>query len=424
MVTIPSSRTRSLWAVAAVAVALGLTAFAYLVMNDDPFWAMDLQVYRETGSEFASGDNPYPDQQSGLYFTYPPFAALLVVPLSLGSLSAAAALLILVSVACLMGAVWFALGLLGVRDLALRAPLTFGATFAVMWLQPVWDTFWLGQVNLIILFLVMCDLARDGRKGQGVLIGVAAGIKLMPGIFVLYLLVTGRVRAAVTATATFVGTVLLSLVVLPKAAWHFWTDAFFDTSRYGYPQNSLSQSLRSAVARVTHSPDGLEPAWYAASLVTVGAALVVAVHAERRGHRLLAIATVGMAGVLISPVAWEHHLVWAVPGFLFLLHLLVTRPATLAWRAGLVTLIGLLAALYVLSPVERVEYGEQAALNYSGMDQLIVNAYPLVGVLTIVVPAALYLARGRTSASRAPAAPPDAPARDGGPAPTEARSER
>jgi alpha-1,2-mannosyltransferase len=418
MADITTARTRSAWAGAGLVVALALTALAYALLHRDPFWAMDLHVYRATGSAFTSGDNPYPDEQAGLYFTCPPFAAVIVVPLSLLGTSAAAVLLLLVSVSCLMGAVWHGLALLGVRDLALRAPLVLGLTFAVMWLDPVRDTLRLGQVNLILLFLVMCDLAREGKKGHGLLIGLAAGIKLMPGIFVLYLLVTGRIKAAVTATATFVGTVLLSLLVLPGATWDFWTNAFFDTSRYGFPQNSLSQSLRSALARLTHTPDGLEPMWSAVTLVTVGAAMVVAVQADRRGHKLLAVTAVGTAGVLMSPIAWDHHWVWVVPGFLFLLHTLVARTASAVRRAGVLALIALLAAVFVLRPFDRVEFGEQAALDYTGIDQLYANSYVLTGLLAIFIPALLFLVRRPGAASRT------GPARDGEPVPAAEGSRR
>ncbi|MGP3970784.1 glycosyltransferase 87 family protein [Streptomyces sp. 6N223] len=413
-----SSRMRSAWAGAAVVVALGLTALAYALLHDDPFWAMDLHVYRATGSDFASGDNPYPDPHEGLYFTYPPFAAAIVVPLSLPSLSVAAALLILVSVTCLMGAVWSSLALLGVRDLALRAPLTLAATCAALWLHPVRDTLWLGQVNLIVMFLVMYDLTRDGKKGHGLLIGLATGIKLMPGIFVLYLLITGRVKAAITAVATFVGTVLLSLLILPKAAWHFWTDAFFDTSRYGFPQNVNSQSMRSALARLTHTPDIVEPVWWAAVLVTLGAAMAVAVWADRRGNKPLAIATVATAGLLISPVAWEHHWVWVVPGLLFLLHALITRPASIAGRAGVLASIGLLVALCLSGPLEWVTFGEQEGLEYTGIEQLYANSYVLAGLLAIYIPALLLLLRGRGAVRRT------APARTGEPAPAGERPRR
>lgn len=62
--------------------------------------------------------------------------------------------------------------------------------------EPLVTTLWLGQINLLVLWLVAEDLlARDPRR-RGLLCGVAAGVKLTPALFVVYLLVATRQRTA------------------------------------------------------------------------------------------------------------------------------------------------------------------------------------------------------------------------------------
>ena len=65
--------------------------------------------------------------------------------------------------------------------------------------------------------MVAADLLRrhDGGRWQGLATGLAAGVKLTPLIFLAYLAITGRVRAAVTAAGTFVATVAAGFILLP-----------------------------------------------------------------------------------------------------------------------------------------------------------------------------------------------------------------
>src|SRR6266704_1290834 len=143
-----------------------------------PLW--DVRVYWWGGRQAAAGGGALYAPSAPFSFTYPPFVALLV----------------------LCGQ---ALAACGVR----RRPETIFAVSALApppW--PVTYTLHLGEVNLILAALIGTDLLRRaGAWWQGIGTGLAAGVKLTPLIFVAYLLLTGRVRAAVTAAATFAVTV-------------------------------------------------------------------------------------------------------------------------------------------------------------------------------------------------------------------------
>jgi hypothetical protein len=71
--------------------------------------------------------------------------------------------------------------------------------------EPVRQTLGFGQVNLWLFALVLLDLVVLGRTGSrwaGAGVGIATAIKLTPGLFIVYLLVTEQWRAARTATVT------------------------------------------------------------------------------------------------------------------------------------------------------------------------------------------------------------------------------
>jgi alpha-1,2-mannosyltransferase len=186
----------------------------------------------------------------------------------------------------------------------------------MLWLEPVRATFRFGQVNVGIAVLVIADCCvKSPRWPRGMLVGIATAVKLTPGLFIAYLWLTGRKRAAYVATATFVGCQLLALAVIPGDSNDYWTDAFFHSGRLGNNRVTANVAIRGALLRLR--PPKLVLA--AILLVLVVLMLVVglsrAVLAARAGAELAGVAIVGLTSVAISPVSWDHHLIWLVPAF-------------------------------------------------------------------------------------------------------------
>jgi alpha-1,2-mannosyltransferase len=236
-------------------------------------------------------------------FTYPPFAALMLSPLALLDWHPAIALSLAVNAAA---------GVVVIRLLLGRAYLL--AACALAFFEPVRDTFSFGQVNLVLLALVVADtrLLRDTRW-HGVGIGLATAIKLTPGIFVLYLLVTGQRRAAAVAGGTAAGATLLAFAVAPDASRTFWTEALWHTDRVGNLAYVSNQSLQGVLARLDPAAPG-RVTW----LVAAAAALAVWAYRVRRVDPLTGAALTGVTGCLVSPVTWVHHLVWVLPALALL----------------------------------------------------------------------------------------------------------
>ncbi|MDQ2810344.1 MAG: glycosyltransferase 87 family protein [Actinomycetota bacterium] len=303
------------------AVAVGLAALtAYVVpglLVSAAHWPMwDVQVYWWGGQQAARGGTLYA-HDSPFLFTYPPFAALVFATTagaSIGFLKLAITAASVVALAVLCGQ---SLGAAGLRR---RPETVFALTGLAMLTWPVAYTLYLGEINLILAALIGADLLRrrDGGWSQGIGVGLAAGIKLTPLIFVAYLVLTRRYRAAVTAIATFAATVAAGFAVLPSQSTTFWLDGvFFDQTRVGNTANPSDQSLAGAVARLAGSTAAAtaasRPWWVVAVLITSVTGITIAAWAHRRGHRLAGVACCALTGLLISPISWTHHWVWAVP---------------------------------------------------------------------------------------------------------------
>ncbi len=251
-------------------------------------------------------------------FTYPPFAALTMLPMAFVPWHVA----IVVSALLTVGTVAVVLYWL-VTPMARRAgwprwfALAIAACLAAAF-EPLRDTFAFGQVNAVLLFLVLVDvllLRRNNLAGVG--IGLATAIKLTPGIFILYLLVTRRWRAAAVASGTAAAATLLAAAAAPDASRIFWTEAVWNTDRIGDLSYISNQSVQGMLARLDPAdPDRV--GWLVAVLVVLAFWAVRARRAVAAGDELTGFALTAVAGCLLSPVTWVHHLVWLMPALILL----------------------------------------------------------------------------------------------------------
>ncbi|GGM36042.1 membrane protein [Micromonospora sonchi] len=326
--------------VTVVALAVAVAAFLSVAAVRHGFF--DLQVYRGALVWWAhDGGEIYdylrPGTQYG--FTYPPFAALVMLPMAYLAWHPAIVVSVAAGVATSAVVIWWLLDPVSRRAgwprwFAFAVALCLAAAF-----EPMRETINFGQVNTLLLFLVAVDLLRllpGGSRWTGIGIGLATAIKLTPGIFIVYLLVTGRVRAAVTAVGTATGATVLAAGLFPDASREFWTTALWNTDRVGELAFISNQSLRGVVARLDPtSPSTV--AWLA--LVAATAALWVwrSRAAASAGDSAAGLALTGTVMCLVSPVTWVHHLVWLLPGLILLVdHGMAAPPGSRRRRTLLV----------------------------------------------------------------------------------------
>jgi alpha-1,2-mannosyltransferase len=327
-------------AVAAAAAAAYLAAIAA-----HPMAAMlkgfDLQVYlggarqalSQPGRLYAWTYDGHP----GIQFTYPPFAALLFAGGLALPFTALMGLVTAVSVLALGATVAIAF-----RELGWRGTRRLGATLLVaglaLWTEPAQRALFLGQVEIVLMALVTWDLCQpDGRRLKGAATGLAAGIKLVPLLFIVYLLLTGRPRQAAVAVGAFAATVLIGWAAFPSASVTWWLGGdFIQAARTGFVGGQQNQSLRGALTRLAGSVSGAQAAWLVVAAVVALAGLAAAVLLRRRGLAFAGLMACALTALLISPISWDHHWVWLAPGLALLVDAgrrAASRPAGAAWYA-------------------------------------------------------------------------------------------
>ena len=253
-----------------------------------------------------------------LPFTYPPFSAVLFWPLA--HLPYRAAALTWATINVLVLGLIIAVTLRSLRVVHEgRTPWALVGLLlgpAVV-LEPVMLNLSFGQVNIILVALVLTDMTGHLRVGsralpRGVLVGVAAAIKLIPLIFVPFLVVTRQWRAAMASMVTFAICSLYPFLLNAHTSWRFWTFYISDVKRIGGAAYISNQSLRGAVDRFTHHMWNNTPLDAGqALLVVVGIAVGWALW--RRGETFVAVLVVADAGMLGSPITWCHHMIYVIP---------------------------------------------------------------------------------------------------------------
>src|SRR3954453_11780924 len=248
-------------------------------------------------------------------FTYPPFAGLLMAPMAYLSLFA---VILLTTAATVLATVFVLWSLTAPMIRRHGWPRWFAAAVIVclgLAFEPVRETIGFGQINVLLLALVVGDMlygVARGTRWAGVGIGLATAIKLTPGLFILYLIVTRRCRGAGTATGTLVGATAFAAVVAPGPSRVYWTVALWQTRRVGKLWITSNQSLRGLLARLDlgHATSYL---WLLLVLLVLAYWVYRVRQASAAGDDHGALALTGLLGCLISPVTWIHHLVWIIP---------------------------------------------------------------------------------------------------------------
>ncbi|CAL9634471.1 Polyprenol-phosphate-mannose-dependent alpha-(1-2)-phosphatidylinositol pentamannoside mannosyltransferase [Actinosynnema sp. ALI-1.44] len=361
---------------------LGLSLVGHLAMValQAKMTMVDLMVYRNASPELFTGElyqwrlKEF-SEQFALPFTYPPFSAFVFVPLSWVPWGVARWFWQLLSLACLYFLTRKALTLVGSTDP--RRAMLWTALF--VWVEPVRTTLNYGQINLVLAALLIGTLvsARPWLAGLGV--GVAAGVKLTPAISGLYFLVTRKYKAAVWSFVAFAGTVLLGFAISAGQSNQFWFHLLGDATRVGPVGSAINQSLRAALSRTVGYDVEAGPIYLVGVAVAVACAAWALWWAVKAADTLAMIVAVQFLGLLVSPISWSHHWVWAVPALMWLIYGVRHRLAAVtAWAWVLAIGSYLISFLLNAQPsiwiISRPWY-----LSLLGW------VYPAVGLLTLVV---------------------------------------
>lgn len=356
---------RAVWWIFTLLAIAALGYTTWRALGSTPYH-IDVDVYRMAAQAWREGRPLYGEdwfqtQIDGtvLPFTYPPIAAVLFAPLTWVSLGTATAALTVLSTLLLVVSITIVLTGLGVRfdrrpDCGPawwhRGVVAVAIVAASIWLdaEPIWANFDFGQVNAVLMTLVIADcVPRRTYWPRGALLGVAVALKLTPAVFLLYFLLRRDRRAAVTTVASFLAATMVGFVMAWSDSWQYWTHTVSDTDRIGGASLNTNQNLAGALARLPLDDQVRSVLWLAGCVLVLAAMWWAARRVLAAGEPILALVCVALFGLVVSPVSWSHHWVWMLPAVVVMAVVSYRHRAVVL---GVLTVAGV--ALMMRSPIE------------------------------------------------------------------------
>ena len=276
-----------------------------------PSGLLDLQIYTNSARAWSGGGSlyDYHDPVFNLSATYPPIGPLLFSLLTPFTADGREVIFTALSLGALFGCAWSVSGLARVApDRRFEwAAWAFALSTVTI---PVWLTLRQGQINIIIWFLVLLDLEalRRTRRWAGVGIGLATALKLLPGLFAVWLVLTRRWVAAAVALASFAGATAIGWLLAPEDSHRYWTDLLWQSERVGSVSDARNNSLLGLIARALEPGPVRTGLWIAAIAAILVVAGLRSLRASRANDLLAVAAIVGCATSAVSPISWTHHL--------------------------------------------------------------------------------------------------------------------
>ena len=391
------------WVAFCAVAASTLVLAAWRLLGHTPY-RIDVDVYRMGAQAWLDGRPLYADNtlfhtHAGieLPFTYPPLAAIAFCPFAWLPLPVGGAAITLITLVLLIVSTLIVLTRLDVWD---RPTVVAGPAWsrrcwlavaavapAVILLEPIMSNFSFGQINVVLMTLVIADcVPRRTPWPRGVLLGLAIALKLTPAVFLVYFALRRDGRAALTAVASFAAATLVGFALAWGDSLQYWTNTVRNTSRIGAPNYNTNQNLAGTLARIGVSGDEHFTLWTLGCLTVLAATIWAARRLLRSGEPVLALMCVAMFGLVVSPVSWSHHWVWALPTLLVM--------AVVAYRRRSLLLAAITAAgvvMLVWTPIGLMpQHHEQAASLWR---QLVGASYVWWAMATIAVAGSVVTGR-------------------------------
>lgn len=406
-----------LWCLLCLVAAVALGYTTWRLFGHTPY-RIDIDIYQMGGQAWLDGHPLYSDDALfqtpiglNLPFTYPPLAAVAFSPFAWLHMPAASVAITLLTLVLLVVSTMVLLTSLDAwaSSQALPGPAWLRRTWlavaivapAALWLEPISSNFAFGQINVVLMTLVIVDcFPRRTPWPRGLALGLGIALKLTPAVFLLFFLLRRDNRAALTALASFVVATLLGFVLAGRDSWEYWTHTLGDTERIGAAALNTDQNIAGALARLPLAADARFLLWVAGSLLVLAATIWAMRRVLRAGEPSLAVICVALFGLVVSPVSWSHHWVWMLPT--------VIVTGLLGWRRRNVALAAISAigvALMKWTPIDLLPQHQETTAAW--WRQLAGMSYVWWALAVIAIAGATVTARRTPQRPTAPALTPE-----------------
>jgi alpha-1,2-mannosyltransferase len=281
-------------------------------------------------------------------------------------------------------------------------------------MEPMRSNLIMGQINTFLILLIVADCLVPWRRWpRGVLIGIAAAIKLTPLVFLILFFVRRDWKALFTTVGSFVAVGLIGFAFAPRDSLTYWLHTVINSGRIGNMTDSWNQSMNGSLIRMGIPHE--RRFWAAAVLVMIILATIALWRTRRREDIGQAVLITAALQLLISPVSWAHHWDWAA---LFLIWCVARSWERRRWAIEDLFFVAF-ATIFWIAPYVKVPFNFGAELHWTWWQRIPGESFVLSAIVLVVASALGWGPRRRLTEAGAvdgsvPAARTPEPAADAG----------
>jgi len=373
-------------------LVVGLLVVLGYLIDEFPKWPTDVDIYRLGAETFLKGHSIYTElpvstEGGPLPYTYPPVSAVVFVPLGLLPPSLGFPLLAVVTGLALIPLILaYRNGVPEFRKLLNQPWVVIAAAIALVIAHPVKNTIFWGQINVILMMLVALDILwPNPRWRRGVLIGIAAAVKLTPAGFALIFLLRKDYKAVVTSIVSFAVMTAIGWALLPSDSFIYWTDRIFHATDMNIGLPYANESLRAGLEKLGMTGTTLS----VVSTLGLVAVLVMTCLGTKRalddGNNGLALGVTAAGVLLVSPISWSHHWILALTTSALLMVMGYQRHNAWLLLSGAVSVV-----IYWTAPHYKIPL---FADTWDLYDKIAGSSYQILALVLLIVMSVRQLAK-------------------------------
>ncbi len=202
----------------------------------------------------------------------------------------------------------------GIEKINLSLWLTIGAILLV---PPIYECFALGQIGLILFYLTFIDYFSESNKLNGVFLGIAAGVKLYPVLFIFAWISQKKYKESITAITTAVMLNLLAYFIWPSSSMYFFKKIIFGGAEISHLLEGIKRlGSSSVISPLIRSPFNLgsENKLALIGLIATYALITIFISLKlhNEGYVLTAFIVIAFTSATCSIVTWDHYFVFII----------------------------------------------------------------------------------------------------------------
>lgn len=270
--------------------------------------APDYRVLWISAKDMLTSNNPYTDKELYTPNAYPPISELFYLPLAVLPYQPSQAVFIFLSFSSIIGSVFLSIKLI-YKKVAWQHFLLFTALALLSF--PTKFSLGMGQINLIVLFLLLLAYYFQQKNKQiisGSVLGISIILKPIFIFFLIFFILKKKWKMVLTSIFTVTFAILATVIFWPVDYWFSWfKTGILPLANLAGREAYCNQGLMGFISRIFSD---LQVRKYLTLALSLLLTLIPSVLTLKRKNENLILSLFIITLLFVDSASWQHHFVW------------------------------------------------------------------------------------------------------------------